>query len=91
MERLCRDRCGEYVVLLRRDDDHDKWVCLNSTPVEGLMQDANVCWVVSGVYAYRPATLIDHLMMRREIGKEEANQMARQDFSWHTTHRCKEN
>jgi len=89
MERLCRDHCGEYVLLLQREDDHDRWVCLNREPVEGLMQDANVCWAVSGAFAYRPWALTELLMLRREISKEEANELARQDFTWHQPHRCK--
>lgn len=88
--KQCKD-CKRPIAFVKRAGEDDRWVCLDAAPVDLALAHTATCWALSGVWAHKPRELEELLRVRRQITEEEAREMSRQDFPWHTTHHCKEN
>lgn len=88
INKACRD-CGNRILIATRAIGNGVDV-LDATPVADDRQDGNVCAVVVGEFSWPPDALTEQIAFNRELSLEQARDVAREDFTWHTRHHCKE-
>ena len=65
--RPCRDDTCDVSVIVAARQPHGRWAAFEAADRNPSTQAAADCWVLIGTQAWRPADLVEQLMVSREI------------------------